>query len=274
MGRILQYIRNNAFLIMIFILILPIFTWLRWDPTSWFNKQLLSNGLAPYVQVEQVEKSGLSLHLNIVHIQIPGGSNISLNRILLKPAWFWIIRGTPALHVQASAGDAAFAFNVSMHDDVIWLHDMDIHAPAGMIRNYIPQTTMLNLAGNILMSGNMDLQQHDGIPLAGRIILQWEKAASGLLGQDSLGDYQLQLASSGKNKWRWHVNGGEMLSLNGRGHLSTVSPNPALWKIDGNIQTHSRGRVASILSGMTGRDQGNLILSGHLSQLHLKFLEP
>jgi len=273
-GRVLQYIRNNVFLIIIFILALPVFTWLRWDPAPWFKAQLESSGASPYVQVEKVEKSGLGLRLNMVRVQIPGGSNISLNGMRLNPAWLRIIRGIPALHVQGAASDATFTANVSMRDGAVWLHEMDIRAQAGMIRDYVPRAAMLNLTGRILIAGKMKLRQRDGLPLAGAITIQWKRAASGLLGQDSLGDFQFQLASSKKSEWRWQIEGGKMLSINGNGHLSTASRNPGLWKIDGNIHVQSQGRITSLLSGITGHDRGNLILSGNLSQPRLKFLKP
>jgi len=257
---------------MLFILALPVFIWLRWNPVPWFNVQLESNGLTPYIQVEQVEKSGLGLHLGVVHIKTPGGPDINLNGILLNPAWFRIIRGAPALHIQGTANGAAFALNISMQDGAIWLHDMDLLAQADVIRDYIPQAAMLNLTGSILMSGDIKLRQHDALPLAGAITMQWKNAASGLLRQEPLGDFQLQLASSKKNEWKWQMEGGKTLSIDGKGHLSSTFQPPEFWQIDGNIHTQSQGRVASLLSDITGHDRWNLVLSGALLQPHLEFL--
>jgi len=237
----------------------------------WFNAQLESNGISSYMQVAKVEKSGIGLRLSNVRIQTPTGSTISLNEVRLSPAWLRIIRGTPALHMKGNVRDATFALNVSKQDDAIWLHDVDIWAQAGIIRNYIPQTAILSLTGNAIISGEIELRQRNGFPLAGKLNLQWKKAASGLLGGDPLGDFQLHLASSEKNTWWWKIKGGKMLSLIGNGHLSTTAQNPALWKVDGNIHVQSQGRVASLLSGTTGRDHGDLILSGNLSQPQLNF---
>lgn len=273
-GDNLRYIRNNAFLIIIFILALPVFVWLRWDPAPWFDAQLKSSGVSPYVHVGKVEKSGLGLRLSMVRIRVPGGPNISLNRVQLNPAWFRIIRGTSALYVQGTAGDATFALGVSMRDGAIWLRDIDIRAPAGMIRDYVPQAALLNLAGSILISGEMELRRSNGFPLAGTMTLQWERASSGLLGQDPLGNFQLHLASSEESAWQWQIKGGKILSIDGSGHFSTEAQNPSLWKVDGNIHAQSRGRIASLLSGMTGHDRGNLVLSGNLLQPRLKFLKP
>ncbi len=264
---------NNILLVSIFMIALPVFTWLRWNPAPWFNAQLESSGASSFVQVGQVKKSGLGLRLDKAHIQIPAGPNITLNEVRLSPAWSRIIRGTPALHVQGTTGKATFALNTSMRHGAIWLRDMDARAQAGMIGDYIPQAAMLNLAGSILISGNMKLRQRDGFPLAGTITIQWKKAASGLLGQDSLGTFQLQLISSKQDEWRWKIEGGNMLSLDGSGHLSTASQTPALWKVDGDIRIQSRDRAASLLSGMTGHDRGNLVLSGNLLRPHLKFMK-
>ena len=270
----MKQFRKNLFLASVFIAALFVFAWLRWDPAPWFNAQLRTHGLSRYVQVAQVEKSGLGLRLNRVHIQLPRGPNINLDRLQFNPAWFLIIRGMPALHVWGTAGDVTFAVNVLMRNGAIWLHEMDIRAQAGMIRGYFPQAAMLNLAGGILVSGKMELRQSDGLPLAGAVTVQWKNAASGLLGRAPLGDFQLQLTSSAKNEWRWKIEGGKMLSIDGSGHLSTASRNPAQWKVDGNIHAQSRGKVASLLSGMTGRDRWKFGLSGNVSRPRLKFLTP
>jgi len=272
-GATMQRLQHSKFLILLFILALPVFTWLRWNPTSWINAQLASNGMAAYVQVNLVEKSGMELRLKDVHIQIPDGTNISLNRVVLNPAWLRILRGTPSFHVRGAIGGATFSFNVSMQGGYIWLRDLDILARAGMIKDYFPQAAMLNLTGDMLISGDIKLRQHDGIPLEGAMTLQWQKAASNMLGKGSLGDFRLDLTSSKNSAWQWQVKGGKTLSIDGKGHLSTLSQNPELWQVDGSIHTQSQGSVASLLTGITGQDRWDLMISGVISNPHMKLLK-
>jgi len=270
----LKKFRKDIFLAVVFMISLPVFAWLRWNPVPWLDANLEAHGLARYVQVEKVEKSGLGLRLNKLRIQIHQGPDIILDSLKASLAWFRIIKGVPALHVQGTTGNATFDLNVSIQDGALDLNDLDIHAQSSMIRDFLPRAAMLNLTGNILMTGNMELRQADGLPLAGVVVLQWKKAASGLLGQEPLGDFRIKLASLKQNEWRWEIQGGKSLSINGGGHLSTMAKNPALWKIDGAIHIQTQGRAASLLFGMAGHSRGTLVLSGALAQPRLEFSKP
>jgi len=270
----LQRLQDNKFLIILFILAVSLFTWLRWNPTPWFNAQLADHGLAAYVHIKSAEKSGLGLHLNDVRIQTPKGITVHVDALTLSPAWFRMIRGTLALHVQGEIRQATFALNISLQDHAIWLHDMDLFAPVGMLKDYIAQTAMLNLTGTMQASGDIKLDQQNGIPLEGALVLQWDKAASALLGKQPLGDFKLQLTSSKNSAWVWKIHGGKALSINGKGHLSTASQQPKLWRVDGAVQSQSQGAVASMLSSMSGQSQWNLTVSGVISHPNIQYLKP
>jgi len=270
----LKKFRKDIFLAVVFMISLPVFAWLRWEPAPWLYTQLAAHGLSRYVHVAKVEKSGLELILNNVRVNIPQGPDLSLNGLHVSPAWSRIMRGDPALHARGEMADTIFMASVSIRHGTIRIRDIDVHAHAEAIKDYFPSVAMLNLAGPIQLSGEIQLRQSTGLPITGHLVLQWLKAGAGALGADDLGNFRMQLSSSAGGRWRWRAKGGSILSLDGSGYLSTASPNPGLWQMDGSILVRSHGRVASLLSGLTGSGRGKVVLSGNLSRPRLKFLRP
>lgn len=257
--------RRDIFLASVFIIALPVFAWLRWDPAPWLTAQLKTHALSSYVQVARVKKSGLGLRLIGVRIRIHQDPDISLINLRLNPEWSQIIRGIPALHVQGTMGDTTFGINISMRNDAIWLNEVDVRTRADMIKDYYPQAAMLNLAGSMRLSGDIQLHRSTGLPLTGHLKLRWQNAASGILNADALGDFQLLLSSSTKGRWQWQAKGGSTLLINGNGHLSTVSPNPGLWRVDGNVHVQSRDELATLFASLAGSKAGIITLSGSIN---------
>lgn len=267
----LKPFRRNIFLASVFIIALPVFAWLRWDPAPWIDAQLKTRGLSDYVQVARVKKSGLGLRLSGIRIRSHRGPDISPINLRLNPAWSRIIRGIPALHVQGTMGDATFGINISMRNSTIRLNEMDVRARADMIKDYYPRAAMLNLAGSMRLSGDIQLHRSTGLPLTGHLKLRWQKAASGILNADDLGNFQFLLSSSAKGRWQWQAKGGSTLLINGSGHLSTLSPNPGLWRIDGNVHVQSRDELATLFASLAGSKTGIITLSGSINHPSIRW---
>ncbi|MDQ6951780.1 MAG: type II secretion system protein N [Mariprofundales bacterium] len=261
----MRYIKYNHLLIIIFVLTLLCFAWIRWDPTPWLNAQLANQGLQNSVQIESAEKSMLGLRLHQVHLTQPTGGIITLATIEIHPAWLTILRGIPALHIQTTMAGSDGEATIALVDGTIALSKIQLNSNAKIIAALFSQAAIIQPSGSLHLSGAITLNRQNGMPLQGNITLHWSDAASPLLGTTPLGDFSLTLSSQ-QGKWQWGLKGGKTIATNGAGTVTTSSASLTHWGITGHIHIQAHGSPPAIIAAMLHAGSANVVISGTLSQ--------
>ncbi|MDX8392811.1 MAG: hypothetical protein R8K53_09670, partial [Mariprofundaceae bacterium] len=160
-------IRQHLPLVALFLLALPVFLWLRWEPQAWFAGQLTENGLGGTFNHATVEKSFPGLAIVSANISLPDGNKITFDKILLRPAIFATLSGKPALFFRAERAGMTAQGVFSATDEKLSLNHIDIHAEAEKLAVFDARLQLLGLHGTLQLNGNIDLQRSDGMPLTG-----------------------------------------------------------------------------------------------------------
>ena len=248
-------LKKHLWLAAIFIVVLPLFCWLQWQPRVWFDNQLAANGLAGKISYADVGKSFPGFQLSGARIALPDGKTIAFDEILLRPAIFSLLSGTPALFIRANAEGMDAESVINLNNDALNLSDVAIIADTSKLARFDSRLLLLGLQGEMSLNGDMRLQADNGLPLDGVMKLVWNNPSSILLpaGPESI-RLEINIAEAeGANMWNWQLSS-EPEGMGGKGKVTATSADIQQWLLRGNI------RLA--------KDQPDMVLSGTLGAPH------
>jgi len=251
-----QFLRRHLPLIALFMLALPIFGWLRWQPQAWFAAQLTENNLSEKITYATVEKSFPGLAVTQASIRLSDGTQLVFDHLLLQPAMLTLLSGKPALFVRAEREGLVAESEISVADEKLILNGANIQADAGKLAAFDPGLQLLALKGELQLNGTLQLRLADGMPLQGDIQATWNQAATLLLPVLQSGTVHASLLSKNDEKfapmWMWEIKSTPQ-SITGKGKIVTNGTNIENWLLRGNI--HLKGDEkpdGNILSGTLG----------------------
>ncbi len=267
----MKYWRQHVFLACIFLLALPLFAWIRWEPGPWLLSRLSASGLDKHVSIAGLEKRPLGLTLKAVHLQLTPRQGITVDMVDIRPAWSLLMRGIPAMRLEGHTATASFIAGISKRHDDLLLHDIHAHMNATMARELFPATALINTRGDVSISGHLRLHLPSGTPVSGNMVWRWAQARTTPTGTGPIGDFELRLDAPDSGRWSWRLQGGTRLSVQGHGKLQTVSPRPGQWRLQGTIDFRAKAEVLPITGGA---EEGTITLSGTLMQPEIRLAAP
>jgi len=246
-----------------FMLALPVFGWMRWDPAPWLQSRLSASGLDKHVQIAGIEKRPLGLALKAVRLQLTPRQSIILDQVDIIPAWSMLMRGIPAARLEGKTATASFIASIGKRQSHLLLHDIRAHMSVSLIRELFPAAALINASGDVSISGRLRLRLPDGQPVSGEMVWRWKHARTIPTGTEPIGDFELRLGASDNGRWSWQLHGGTRLSVQGHGQLQAASSRPSRWKLRGAISFRTKTGVPPIPGGIA---QGTITLAGTLIQ--------
>ncbi|MDQ6971789.1 MAG: hypothetical protein Q9M30_04000 [Mariprofundaceae bacterium] len=246
------FTQHNLVLAALFLLALPVFCWLQWQPKAWFQAQLEANGLSEKISYASVEKSFPGLHLNQANIALPEGKSLALDEVRFHPSISSLLHGEPALYLHATNQGIEAESIIAQNDGRLSLHDLMLTADAGSLAHFDSRLILLGLKGGLSLKGELVLQAADGLPVDGDLKLEWAHPSSTMLpaGADHI---QLSLATTdaeGDKVWSWKIIS-QPEGLGGEGKLMAGSPDIRQWLLRGTMRM-VKSQPDSILSGTLG----------------------
>lgn len=249
---IASMLRKNLWLAGLFLLALPVFCWLQWQPGPWLEGQLQSRGLGTLVHFAAVHKSIRGLLLDKPEIRAPNLPPLEFDSLLLRPALGAILKGSPGLYAHASGQGMQAEVDLSMRAAQLDLDKLDIRLDAGKLAHFDSRLLLLALKGELGVRGHVRLQADTGLPLAGSLQASWKAPTSTLLPAE-LKDIRLSLNSDnakGEKLWNWKLDS-QPGQLAGHGKIVANGPDVRRWLLSGSLQL-AEGKPAMALSGTVG----------------------
>jgi len=248
-------LRRHLRLGALFLIALPVFCWLQWQPKAWFDHQLAAQGMRVGLHYQSLHKAFPGLQLDGVQISAPGIDTLNLDTLLLRPALSSLLKGSPALFARTQGKGMSAEAVVNMGNAGPNLSDGEIRADASTLSRFDTRLLLLGLQGNVKLHGRMQLQATDGLPLDGDIHLVWNKPSSTLL-PPGLDQIRLTLAAAdaqGEKIWNWKLTSQPEMIV-GQGKVMAGGPDIRQWLLRGTLRTAT--------------DQPELVLSGTLGAPH------
>jgi len=252
----LTFLRHNLLLIALFMLALPVFCWLRWQPQAWLAGQLAANNLTGQLTYTSVEKTFPGLVFKHANIHFPDGKQVVFDKILLRVALLSLFEGKAALFFHLERDGLMAQGDFSLTQDKLEFSNINIRADAAKLSVLDARLQLLGLKGQLQLGGNMQLRRTDAMPLSGDIHAAWKQAATLLLPTLKSGSIDASLVSKEVGKpapvWNWQINSTTHI-ISGKGKLIPNGAQLTDWLLHGNIHLKGRGiNGDNILSGTLG----------------------
>jgi len=241
----------------LFIVALPIFSWIQWQPETWLNEQLFARGLNNSVRYITVDKAFPGLQLKGVQISKAGMPPLSLETLELSPAISTLLSSTPGLFVRANSEGISAESVITMHDNTIELRDVQLHTDTASLSRFGPGLLLLGLSGTLNLKGHAMLQADTGLPLDGDVDLIWEQPSSTLLPQ-GIEQAHLNLNAAdaeGTKIWNWNLDSTPDI-VAGEGKIVANGADSRQWLLRGKLRT--------------AKDGADMVLSGTLGAPHIQ----
>ncbi len=248
----LSALKRHLWLAALFLLALPLFCWLQWQPKAWFAEQLAINGLTGKISYGEVRKSFPGLRLNGTNITLPNGKAVACDEIILRPAFSALLHGEQGLFVRAKSNGINAEAVIVMSNTQLNLGNVMVIADATKLASFDSRLLLLGLQGEIILKGHTLLEATVGLPLDGDVNLLWNKPSSTFLptGMDNI---ELSLTASGAlgaKAWSWQI-GSQPEMIGGQGKVMSGAADIRQWQLRGNMRL-SKDHPERILSGTVG----------------------
>lgn len=261
-------------LCILFVLALLLFLPLRWQPEAWLRGQMIAAAgrYGMTLDYRQMETAGLTVHLR--NVRISGGSissSLSFDSIRLAPAWMSLLQAKPAARVTLIWQGIRATATVLQDGQVIVLNGVQAGADASSLAALAKRKQAVQVAGRLLLTGDIRLDAVSGHPLSGALNCRWQQAAASFLGKpDLLGDYVLSIRNKDTKKlWQWTLGGGTGVVVKGRGTLATRTNLPQQWFANGHIEL-SGGHTTPVFLKVLLHQPMHFRLAGPLAMLRLQ----
>lgn len=233
---------SNRRLVLIFIGVLLIFIPLRWDATSWLQaqSQQLLQQLPVAVDVGAIDYSFEGINVEHVSINLPPPSPpLTFDSLTLSPAWGAWFQGTPTVHLSLLNDDLNGRCDLSLHDGYVQLSAIELTANVPWLQTQWGKKIPVDLQGKLHATGDMQWYSKaiPPQPVAASLSIRWQEAGV-QLGESitSLGDYQLRIEDLTPASWQLTLDGGTLLTLDGKAAVLQSQNTPWLqWPLQGTI---------------------------------------
>ena len=259
---------RGAFLAGLFVLAVPVFSWVQWSPDGFVHARLLAAGVAETVRFESVRTTlHPGLRLEGVSASMPGGLNIRLDNVWLRPAWLQLLQGKLAAHVCGRWQGQDMSLTLSSSGDGVALRDIEVTLDSALLEVlWNRRSTGLNLSprGVLMLRGGADISM-SAMPTWADIRMDWRDAKLGMgETEQELGDYTLTL-NSADGPWQWSLEGGTQLAVSGGGTLQPVGTDLRRWGLQGSLTVTGKDRPGEMLALISGgQRRATATLSGRL----------
>lgn len=249
-------------LLVLFLLALPCFVWVRWQPEPYLRQQLQLAGLKESVRFQRLEKRWFGIRLHDVVLRISPEIQLRFSSLEASPSWSSLLRGMPALHVIAAGENVRLTARVGKVGEALKLEDLDLLLPMEQVRQWVH--VPMDVRGRIHAQGNLAL-------MAGRleqaeINVDWQQASLRIANLDyALGEYRLHLGGDAP-AMTWNLSGGTDLMVEGQGKLRSRGGNPLEGMLSGEIQIQASGSMLALVQPFIGGAKRRLRLEGVLRQ--------
>ncbi len=258
------------FLITLFLVLLAVFTFIRWDSSAWLNTQIqqAASNAGYQLSYSDFNITGLTVRLQHVHIQQQQNS-LNLDTLTISPSLSSLASGHLGVDIHVSWLGNPASLSVSTSNNLLNLSNIDAMIDISRIQNLnIPA----QLSGLVRLQGDLVLQQNTGVPQSGKLQLTWSQAKAGLATPEfTLGDYMLNLNSTDtpNQPWQWRVSGGSGVTLNGSGTLTPTTPDPKQWLVHGLVDAamdNTNPSLSMMMQSMMSSNKAKLRVSGSLGK--------
>jgi len=247
-----QIKKTHIQLASLFAVALPVFVWMQWQPQTWLDGELATQGLQGKLHYASVNKSFPGLQLEGVNISAPGVNPLALQSLLLRPAFSSLLSGSPGLFTKAKSEGISAESVIAMRDKQLELGDVQVHADAASLSRFDSRLLLLGLSGALDLQGHMLLHSETGLPLDGALDLNWEKPAS-LLFPPGMEKLQMTLNATdaeGAKIWNWKIISSPDI-VAGEGKVVAGGTDVRQWLLRGKLRTVKDG-AEMVLSGTLG----------------------
>jgi len=254
-----------AFYLAVFLFSIPLFLWTRWQPEPLLISIINKPKVHKILRIGSVHKHWLpGLRVEGVSIRLHKGPPIDLDYLDVRPVWWRLVTGTPAVKFCGQGKHKSFCLIAVMSGQEIRFSDIDINADTAALKPYLPQLVLFPVKGLIHIQGSLGMLRKSRVPKQADLHLFVNKATlkSGKTPQ-SIGDYELVILSK-DSAWKWSLNGGNALTLHGNGTLKSTGPDVTKWLIQGQIDVTGKGQSALLLKNIAGSDRTKAKISGIL----------
>jgi hypothetical protein len=251
--------------LLIFVLSLPCFLWLRWQPEPLVYSTLNRLKINKVIHVGSISKHWLpGLRLSAVKIKLRKGPEIQLDSLDVTPVWWHLLLGRPAIALKGTGRKQTFSMVVALSGGNLIFSDLDLNADIKILKPYIPQIASLPLLGTIQLQGEVGLNRKTMQPWKADLKLAVNQVElMSRSGKRRLGDYLLTLVSDNR-QWNWVANGGETILLDAKGRLKPNVADMTRWILEGEVTISGKGESAKLLEGILGKNPAQATISGNL----------
>ena len=264
---------SNRKLFLIFILVLLIFSLLRWDISPWLSTQVqqAATQAGIDVQYEQVAVSGFGIQFDNLQVSKSNMQSIQFQELRVNLAWDALVSGELGVDIGALWQTNPVSFTVIQQGDSLQINDID----AVVDISRIPQLTAqipASISGVIEAHGQVRINPNTQKLESGDLEIVWNQAKAGLTQPKFiLGDYHIKLYSDEQDNqpWHWDISGGSGVALKGNGTISPQHPDPQWWPINGlmNVKVdQTNPSLAMMMQSMMGTTEASLRISGTLGK--------
>ncbi len=251
----------------LFMLLLPLFLWIRWSPEAWVQQQLQEAGLASSVRLVSVATSGLGLAAGRADIQLPAGfplRKLQLNRLELYPAWSLLLTGVPGVTLSADLQGRPVEVTLEFDDSYgMRTKEIDMTFDIKALQALLQKQPLYGLDGQLRVGGKLIWEKDQKAPISADLSLVWNHAQLGLAGGDAmvLGEYQGLLTGEG-NVWNWLLEGGTALRASGKGSLQPRAGGIGRWSVVGELELELGEALRPMLGSMLPGAQIRIPVTG------------
>lgn len=266
---------RGVFLAGLFALAVPVFSWVQWSPDGFVRARLLEAGLDDVVSFEHARTTlHPGLRLEGVSASTPGGLNIRLDDVWLRPAWLQLVQGKLAVHVCGRWREQDMSLTLLSSGDSVALRDIEVALDSALLGAMWNRQIMgLNLSprGILILRGGADISM-SAAPTWADIRMDWRNAKFSMgETEQSLGDYTLTL-NSADGRWKWSLEGGTELAMSGTGTLQPVGADLRRWGLQGSLTVTGKDRPGEMLALVSGgARQATALLSGRLASPRIQW---
>ncbi len=255
---------------LMFVLALPLFLALRWEPEPWLRSQLdaqLARVSVP-VSYDGLELHGVSAVLSGVRVDIPNQPDpLIVEKITVRPSLAMLWSGAPAAVIDAESAGMHLHARLRQQDG--GLEMTRIRAQIDLER--LPLSLPVQLQGSAELSGALLIA--GGLPQRGELGLQIAGLKAKLAGSTMpLGDYQASLSASDHGAWQWRFRGGAELRLDASGTLSIRGLDARSWRLGGTAMVQAGTNAAPAIGMLLGDAPRQVQLSGTLARPQWRLL--
>jgi len=264
-------IRSKRSLALLFVLVLPVMMFLRWDASPWLDQQVqtLSQQAGVQISYEQLFWRGWAIHAEQVTLSQSDLHSIKCDSLDVSLSISQLFSGHLAADIRLLWLNNPIALTVYQDGDL--LHIDDVQADIDLLNLVdIQQNIPFRVSGKLDLQGSEAVDKSNGQAREGQLQLVWSQAMAGLaVPEFSLGDYTVDVYSDAANNaaWHWQLQGGEDVALQGKGMLDIQQPLLQQWTIHGVLDVQvdaANATLSMMLQAFTGSNKAKIRISGPL----------